>query len=611
MLRQAFAVAFISLAASFIFNISCVSAQDPSGKKDTFFLSKRKGLLGRLGRSMSTDGPGPDPIKIANPYMIHTGKSIRHIRILSLGFERNLYDTTSYRNSFGAIIANAFHKNTRENVILNNLFFREGNKVQPYLLADNERHLREQVYIQDARILLESVSGSTDLVDVIVITKDVFSIGASGSLAGVKRGRLAVREENFNGSGSKVAVSTFYEKTRRPKWGYGFEYIKRNIKGTFIDWKVGFQNYKAAFNSGRSEEINLYTQFEKPLVSPYIPWVGAFDFSIHKTTNAYLPDSLYKSDYKYSYVNTDGWFGYNFGSRRLMYKNVSDRVRKLIAVRAMHLRFEQMPGQSMLQYDYRYANIAAVLVAFNVFKQDFYRTNFIYGFGRNEDVAEGFSASVIGGWTKKEDRKRPYYGIDILHSHFNKKGFYSTYTLRFGGFSHDKKFEDVDLLLNVDHFTRLKKMGSKWLGRNFYSVGITKQINPRLNQPLLLKSIFGLPYYNDAFINADFRGTIKGEGVFFNMNKLWGFRFAPFIFGDMCMITPSKKSINKSELYSAWGAGIRSRNENLIFGTIELRSYYFPRPVAGMKGVKVEISSNIRFKYNSTFIKKPDFVIPN
>jgi hypothetical protein len=226
-------------------------------------------------------------------------------------------------------------------------------------------------------------------------------------------------------------------------------------------------------------------------------------------------------------------------------------------------------------------------------------------------VPEGFSASIIGGWTKKEGRKRSYYGVDVLHSHFNKKGFYSTYTLRLGGYSFNGKFEDVDLLMNVDHFTRLKKLGSKWLNRNFYSIGFTKQINPQLNQPLMLKSIFGLPYYNDNFINADFRGTIKGEGVFFNMNKVWGFRFAPFLFGDMCVITPSKKSITKSELYSAWGAGIRTRNENLIFGTIELRGYFFPRPVEGMKGLKVEVSTNLRFKYNSTFIRKPDFVVPN
>jgi len=69
--------------------------------------------------------------------------------------------------------------------------------------------------------------------------------------------------------------------------------------------------------------------------------------------------------------------------------------------------------------------------------------------------------------------------------------------------------------------------------------------------------------------------------------------------------------LRKSDLYSALGGGIRTRNENLVFGTIELKGYYFPRTNGDMKGWKVEVSSNIRFKYISTFIRRPDFVKAN
>jgi hypothetical protein len=107
------------------------------------------------------------------------------------------------------------------------------------------------------------------------------------------------------------------------------------------------------------------------------------------------------------------------------------------------------------------------------------------------------------------------------------------------------------------------------------------------------------------------RATMRGETVFFNMNKFWGFRMAPFLFTDLCVIRPINLPTSKSELYSALGAGVRTRNENLVFGTIELKGYYFPRPIDGMRGFKVEVNTNIRFKYNSTFVRKPDFVIPN
>ncbi len=611
MLKQVPLVA-LSILVVFLFNTLNAASQEVPELKDTFFLSKKKGLLGKLGKSISVDPPGADPIKAANPYLVHSGKTIRFIAILSLGFERSIYDTGRIKNTFGVVVANAFHKNTREKVITNNLFFKEGSKLNPYLVADNERHLRDQVYIQDSRILVEAVPGSTDLVDVIVITKDVFSIGGNVNINGVDRLKIGVKEENAGGSGSKISVSTFYERDRKPNFGYGAEIIKRNIKGSFINWSIGFQNYKNAFNSNRGEETYVYTHFEKPLVSLYIPWIGAADFSFSKTSNAYLKDSLYQRDYKYSYYNADVWYGYNFGNKKLLTENNSKRIREFLAIRGFKQRFNQLPLSSIQNYDYRYADVSGVLLAFSVFRQDYYRTSFIYGFGRNEDVPEGYSASLIGGWIDKDKRKRSYYGIDAQRSHFNKKGFYSSYTFRFGGNKYENKWEDVDLLMGIEHFTRLKKIGGKWLNRNFYSASFTRQIKPVLNQPLFIRSAFGLPYYHDdGTLSADFRGTVRGEMVFFNMQKFWGFRTAPFIFGDMCVIKPIDQSFNKSELYSGLGGGMRTRNENLVFGTIELRGYVFPRPVGIMKGYKIELNTSIRFKYNNSFIRKPDIVVPN
>jgi hypothetical protein len=61
-------------------------------------------------------------------------------------------------------------------------------------------------------------------------------------------------------------------------------------------------------------------------------------------------------------------------------------------------------------------------------------------------------------------------------------------------------------------------------------------------------------------------------------------------------------------VYSSVGGGIRARNENLVFETIELRAYYFPIAPTNMKGFKVLITSNIRFRYSSNYITPPDLV---
>ncbi len=599
-----------------IFQLSFFSsglcAQDIKEVKDTFFLAKKKGLLGKLGKSLNTEPVNEVlPIKMVNKYLTQTGKIIRKIRLVRLGFERNINDTSIFKNNFGVIMANGLHKKTSLKVINNNLFFKEGDKVHPFLLADNERHLREQVYFQDARILIDSIKGITDSVDVVVITKDVFPIGGSADIGGPTQVAIQVKNENLAGTGSRLSISTLFDKDRNPKFGYDASLLKRNIGGTFIDWGVGFSTYRNAFNSGRKEETYYYTHFEKPLVTPYIPWIGAFDLSFSKTNNAYIKDSLYKSDYKYNYRNIDAWYGYNFGSQRLLYKNMQTRVRKFIALRMMSLEFSDIPIINEQKYDYRYASVAGMLASFSIFKQEAYRSNFIYGFGRNEDIPEGFSASVIGGFTKKEERSRSYFGLEALRSHFSKQGFYSTYTFKIGGYSYKNSIEDIDILLNLDHFTRLRKINKYWFNRTFFTAGFSKQLKPLLNAPLNISSEYGLPYFRGNVGPSDLRTTVRVETVFFNMNKFYGFRFAPFVFSDMSMLTPTNRPIDKSNLYSALGAGVRTRNENLTFGTIELRGYFFPRSVDRIANYKIEINTNIRFKYNSTFIRKPDFVLPN
>ncbi len=589
-----------------------IVAQQPVEKNDTFFLAKKKGLLGRLGRSISTDPPVDEPIQLQNPYLRFKKKIIRNIEFVSLGFERNINDTTLIKRNFGVRVANTLHHNTREKVIRHNLFFAKGDRLFPYLIADNERHLRQLPYLQDARIIADDIFSGADSVDIIVITKDVFSLGGSVTISNTKSGRMVLKEENFNGSATRIALNGFYDKDRGPSTGYGGEMVNRNVAGSFADFTIGFKNFGPAFNNGRRQESVFYTGFDKPLVSAYIPWTGAVNFSFNKTfNNYYAGDSVYKTDFRYEYFNADAWAGYNFGSRKYLYTNKETRLRKFIALRVYSRRFNKIPAKAALQYDYNYADNTGVLASVNIFKQEFYRTNFIYGFGRNEDVPEGYSLSFTGGWTNQQGKHRPYYGLDFRREHFIKKGIYSSYFLSLGGYYESGKFADANVLANLTHFTRLKKMKGNWLNRNFINAGFTKLINPVLSAPLFLQSDFGLPYFNNATTAADFRSTLKLESVFFNTNKILGFRLAPFVFTDVCMVTPINKTFAKSDVFTAVGSGIRSRNENLLFGTMELKGYFFPRVIPGMKNYRVEFSTKLLFKYNSTFIRKPDFVVAN
>ena len=582
-------------------------------KPDTFFLARKKGILGTIGRSIQTGTIEPPEPSFENPYLMHSGKRIRYIRYWRMSLEGDVNDTAAVHQNFTVRIANKLHERTRHVVVRNNLFFQVGDSLNPYLLADNERHLRDLPYFQDARILVNRIAGNAEAVDILVITKDVFSIGASLDIKGTSRIRVNVSEDNIAGSGNRFEWATLFDVSRKPRMGWGGNFLKRNIGGSFINWQATVNTFSSAFNSGRMEELLLNTSFEKPLVSAYMRWTGGVNYAFHKTNDSYLNDSSYLNNYRYAYHQLDGWIGYNFGRGKNAGMSAG-RVRRFLAARALMQHFLDIPYYNISNFDYRYTNLHGVLGAFSLFRQDFYRAKFIYGFGRNEDIPQGFSGTVTAGWIRQQDsfrnevRPRAYYGLDFQRNHYNDKGFYSAYTIRAGGYWINNRFEDISMLFNVEHFSRLHQLTTTWYQRFYIGCGFTQQYRTVLNAPLLINSAFGLPYFKQSRDGYDFRAGIKSETVFFHLRSFWGFRMAPFAFADIVAVNQPGEHLNKTEFFSAVGSGLRIRNENLVFGTIELKGFFFPRSLPEMGNFRFQIGTNIRFKYNSNLIRKPDFI---
>ncbi len=567
-------------------------------------------MLGRLGRSVSGSESLELPVKTVNPFLRYSGKKINSIQIVRVGFDSNINDTVTGKNRFFINLANDLHTNSRETLIKRNLFFKEGDNLIPLLLSDNERFLREQEFLQDAMIIVQN-NDDPEMVDIIVITRDVFSLGGKLNVRSAEKVETQIKEENFQGMGGRVSFGTLYDKVRSPHIGFNAEYLQRNIFRRFMNASVGFTNFDPALVNGLASETSFYFNLEKPLVHRYKQWTGAFNVAFNKTANNYLSDSVYKTYFNYRNIQADIWAGYNVGKIKRSFLNILKSYTSFLAMRSFYVDFKKVPDTFANTFNYNYANINGVLISYNLFRQNFYKTSFIYGFGRNEDLPVGINTSVTAGWTNKDGKRRGYYGLSVEGNYITRTGKYFNYGLRAGGFSYKKNFEDIDLMVTADHFTNLKKLRKYWRNRQFFGFSFARQFRHLLNNPLFLRSEFGLPYFTNPVTEGRVRTTIKGETVFYHLKKFLGFRFAPFLFTDISLLTPRNEPFKKTSAYYALGSGFRTRNENLIFGTMELRGYYFPRTVDLMKGWRIDFTTNIRFKYNSTFIKKPDFVVLN
>lgn len=564
-----------------------------------------------LGKMINNFRKDTTEIDIANElerndkaYEMYEGLIIRNIIIKRIPFGIPLADTSKKLVTTLTKVANELHHLSKTQVIKNNLFFKKNEPIKAYLMADNERFLRQLPYLRDADFLVVPVRPHADSADIIVMVKDVFSLGGAIGSLGLQQSQVEAREDNIAGSGNAGVFYALYDSKRKDKFALGGEYIRRNIGGSFIDGSLGYQSFYRSFNTPRQENY-YYLNLIKPFINRYMAWTYSADLALHSTTNKYVSDSLYFSDYKYQFYNIETYAGYNIHAKSFTRKQEADKLRKLVGMRFINKKFQEIPSKYSTQYNWQYADLTALLATITFYRQNFYKSQYIYGFGRNEDIPEGLLMSFTTGHTAKNGVTRPFLGFNYERYHFNKRKNYIGYTVRAEGFLNKKSIEDINLLVALNYFDHLKAIGTKWKQRFFLNVDAAQQVNSILNEPLLLNSNYGLPEYGNSEVGGNLRATIKTESVFFSPWVLASFRFAPFIFGNVSVFSPYRAHI---KIYESVGAGIRTRNESFVFGTVELKGFYFPKKNFSNDYFRVELSTNVIFKYKTQLVKKPDFI---
>lgn len=605
-----FVVIFVLTCLLIIMGAKATHAQKvkPKPKKEE---EEKKTLTQKVSKrvmKLVKQNPGDTIVdqKSESGFRQYQGKIIRKIIVNHIGFERNINDTTKYRvvNTVTRV-ANSLHTDTKEQVIRNNLFFRTNKPLDPYKLADNERYLRDLPFILDARIAVKPVRGNRDMVDVIIYTRDVFSIGGSLSAKSKTSVQYRIYDANLAGWGQRTEYRSIIDIDRDPKFGHQFLYSKNSIKGTLINGTISYTQLNTGASYGLENESALFLKLDRPLVSPYTRWAGGLELSRNWSVNVFGAEAADFRDYSY-YVK-DLWVGYNIGIKN----RVENRNRHFVGIRTFGQSFNQTPVQETGEDTLLYRNQQFVLGQFTFYNQNFYRTKYVYGFGRTEDVPYGTRMSILFGQTKQMGLVRPYAGAEFEKSVFHKSGDFMQYAVRVGGYQYNKGLQDVVMLASANLFSRLM-LWKKLKIRQSIGASYTTIANRNTSLPLRIDNDMGIERFNsDSTTWGTQRLSLHLETVVYIPPTLLGFHFAPFAFADMAMVAPEREVLIKQKPYFGLGGGVRTRNENLIFGTIELRMFYFPRVTEDLSRFRITVSSNLRVKFSSSFIKAPSFISYN
>ena len=533
-----------------------------------------------------------------DPYLEYSGKIIRTIHIERIGFEKSLYDSTKKVKKTVTTIANALHSNTREKIIHHHLFLKPNEPVNPGKISDNERFLRDLDFILDSRIIITPIAG-TDSVDLTVLTRDVFSLGARLAGSFPSAPKLSLFDANVGGRGQRIEYTALINSDRSPVVGHSLYYRKSSAFGSFANIELGFTQLNTGRSIGEENEYAVFTRINRPLVSPYSRLAGGFELSKNWSENVFnTPDSVFIN---YNYTIFDSWFGYNIG----IHRGITDRKRLFLAVRYFNGNYGDQPEQQEYLEEKRYNDLHGFLTEFTLYKQDYYKTRYVFGFGRTEDVPYGISIALSSGYLREINVERPYAGVKFNYSWASQKGNFYRILAQSGGYYRNQEAEDVVLQLGASYTTRVWNI-NKYKLRNYLLASYTTIYNRRVIDPLhVTKNL--IPGFQTTDLDADERIAVHVESAFFTPWVLAGFRFAPFASLDIVNVKClTCDKIDKTFL--GISSGIRTRNENLIFGTLEVKATYVPSNALGEPEFVFSFKQNLRIKNTGTFVRAPSLI---
>jgi hypothetical protein len=533
-------------------------------------ISQRKTIMGRLLKAILVfdrrheEVLGLDAELIQREYERHNYKIVRNINIMTLdALGYSMHDTTRVPQSFLEKAGNSMHVKTRRRFVRNKLLFRPMEPLEPLALVESERLLRQTAHLLDARIIVDERTTTEDSVDVLVITKDIFSLGGSGSYSPPSgSGRVALRELNFLGLGHQVRGSYRFNMNAPQPWEATAGYAIENISNTYITADINYINqnfYKERSAFLRRDFFATNTR--------YAGAVGAGRID-ERLLLPPLPQDTVQRFTDLGYHRQDLWLGRSF---RFKTYNLGfePRGRLITAMRFINTNYYTAPSEI---YQDNILGIASV--GYSV--RRYYKDRFLYGFGRTEDIPAGTLASVSMGYEKGDLFDRRYLGVDLSFARYNKNFGYLYGRAGYGSFLRGSKWEQGMLEMESLYFTRLYENGN-WKLRHFILGRSTIGINRRPEELLSINNEEGLRGFRSGLLRGNRRVVLNYEANLYTPFTLFGFRLATLAFADVGWLSYGSGSPFKSTPYRGFGAGIRFRNEYLSFSTIQILVGYYPK----------------------------------
>ena len=487
----------------------------------------------------------------------YQGMKIGTIHIVTLP----IFDEYDARERYSVYrFVNDIHFPTMDYVIQRQLLFTEGESVQPRLIKESERILRQNSYLSDAAVIPHQVcDGSLDLV---VITRDLWTLMPKlyfSRKGGYNKYGLILEDENILGTGDTVFLE-FIKDRERDTTAIG--YRTKQVFGSRVNFNVTY--------SDTTDGVNKQLEIVRPFFSLNANWsiglkinenifeesLEAFNQDIESfdhTENEYIVSAGYSRGLQAGYTQR-----YSFGF-----------TRKEDLFEPADSTPVTLPADRILAYPW---------VQYSLIEDNFAIYRNLNALHRTEDVPIGAEVTALLGYADETfnselsqwvfslsyDDTPAAWDSHLLKSKINITGY------------RDRELGDY---LNTVTSVELSYYGFMTeKQRAFVKIAYDYGTNLSQDQLLTLGGEEGLRGYPTEYLLGDQRLLVNIEHrYFFDTHYLNLFRFAGVVFLDMGQ-TKNSNSIygSDSELLSSAGIGLRLNSSKTNIGRIVHLDLAFP-----------------------------------
>ena len=448
--------------------------------------------------------------------------------------------------------ANKLHTLTRPDIIRRDLLFRTGDRLDPQIVVRNLQLLQSRSYISDAAVEVLPDPLDTTRVDLVVRTRDSWTIDIDAGLHSAGETSVGLSEANLFGRGHLLRIETNFNYRGFDYGGNVVEYGIPNIFGSFYDFDFAAGR---SFNTSRFD-VGLRKEFLKPTDYEF----GATyrnDKVKHYFVDRDTTELVKSRDY-------DLWAGY---ARYVPQWRVSNYLAARYNRRDVTLR----PGDVTAAHHPALHDYNALLFGLGLYRERIYSANMIYGYGRREYLSAGFKGEIVAGYVGSEYADELYLGFAYKTGGFTPIG-YLMGSLTSGSYvdTHANDWRRGAVDLQGIWFSNLFRTGRSHL-RQFvklrYTAGWSRFTGA--DESIRFAGEAMLRALNEKVTGTN-RLLLNTETVLFTPYQPLGFRIAVFGFWDAGLIG-YHSNIFRNAGFTSIGVGLRMRNERLVFKAIQIQ----------------------------------------